>query len=72
VRYPDGVWQMFKENHTPYWFKRRFPVRMKEVNITKTVNHYFVCPHLSVPEHGEHIRFMATGTPLASRIGRRY
>jgi hypothetical protein len=70
VEYPDGVWQMFKDRHMPYWFVKRFPVRMKTVEVKETVNHYFVCPHLVTDPQNAHIQFMATGTRLAGRIYR--
>jgi hypothetical protein len=44
VTYPDGVWQMFKQQYMPHWFTRKFPVRNKEVVVTTVTNHYFVCP----------------------------
>ena len=66
--YPDGTWQMLKELHLPEWFKRKFPVRYKRETVTVTTNHYFVCPHLSVPNQGRHVQFMATGTDMAARM----
>jgi hypothetical protein len=68
VSYPDGVWQMFKENYLPWWFKEKFPVRMKTVEVRETVNHYFVCPHLVTDSQGKHIQFMAIGTRIAGRM----
>jgi hypothetical protein len=69
--YPDGTWQTFKHFHMPHWFTQRFPVRMKLVEVEKTTHHYFVCPHADVPwdrDKNVHIKFMATGTPLAERL----
>lgn len=67
--YPDGVWQMFKDRHMPEWYKKRFPVRIKKETFKVETNHYFVCPHLKSTHKNEHIRFMATGTQIASKIG---
>ena len=67
-KYPDGVWQMFKSKFMPYWFTRKYPVRMHEETYTTSVNHYFVCPHLVTDPQGKHVQFMATGTPTAGRI----
>lgn len=69
VEFPDGVWQTFKAMHMPYWFTSKYPVRKIRREIKKTVNHYFVCPHLHTTSQGEHIRFMATGTRVAGRMG---
>ena len=67
VEYPDGVWQMFKHRHLPYWFRKRFPVRMKTERFTITTNHYFVCPHIVMGKQEKHIKFMLTGNPDAYR-----
>ena len=32
-RYPRDWWQMLKQSHTPYWFRKRWPVRTSEVVI---------------------------------------
>jgi hypothetical protein len=66
VSYPDGVWQMFKDRYMPYWFTQRWPVREKTVTVERTVNHYFVCPHLVTDPHQLHVQFMATGTRQAA------
>lgn len=68
VSYPDGAWQMFKEAHLPYWFKQRFPVRMKTVEVRESVSHYFVCPHLVTDEDRSHVQFMATGRHVARKL----
>lgn len=69
VTYPDGVWQMFKQQYMPHWFTRKFPVRNKEVVVTTATNHYFVCPHINVPARdSRHIQFMATGSPIAEQM----
>jgi hypothetical protein len=70
IRYPDGVWQMFKEKYMPHWFTERFPVREKVVEVKETVNHYFVCPHLVTDSQNTHVQFMATGTRQAGRMNR--
>lgn len=67
--YPDGVWQTFKEKFMPHWFVGKFPVRKITKEIRKTVNHYFVCPHVKTDAQGKHIQFMATGTRFASMMG---
>jgi hypothetical protein len=66
VSWPDGVWQTFKMNCLPQWFKRRFPVRMASRKITTVTNHYFVCPHLVSEDKSRHLQFMVTGTPQAT------
>lgn len=68
VRWPDGVWQTFKERHMPKWFKHRWPVRWHEETFRSVTNHYFVCPHLVTDAQNSHIKFMATGSDLARRI----
>jgi hypothetical protein len=72
VRWPDGVWQMFKQQYMPHWFLSKFPVRFTEKEVEKTTYHYFVCPHIDTPAQGRdrliHVKFMATGSPLAERI----
>ena len=65
IEWPDGVWQMFKSKFMPHWLVRRWPVRMHQVEVTKTVNHYFVCPHLVTDPQSRHVQFMATGTRIA-------
>jgi len=30
-RYPRDWWQMLKQSHAPYWFRKRWPVRTSEV-----------------------------------------
>ena len=69
VRWPDGVWQMFKQLHFPEWFKRKFPVRWHTEQFVIQTNHYFVCPHLVTDPQSRHVQFMATGTDFA-RYGR--
>ena len=32
-RYPRDWWQMLKQSHAPYWFRKRWPVRTSEVII---------------------------------------
>lgn len=68
VAWPANTWQMFKENHAPEWFTSRFPVKYERLEIKKTVNHYFVCPHIRVPDNRPHIQFMMTGTRQAERL----
>lgn len=68
VEWPDGVWQMFKSLHMPEWFLHKFPVRTKQVNVKKVVNHYFVCPHTLADPSWTHLKFMATGNPQAGRM----
>jgi hypothetical protein len=72
VRWPKGWWQAWKDQYAPDWLKRRFPVRYAEKEIEKTVNVYFVCPHVHVPGYGDgmrqHLKFMATGSPQAGRL----
>ncbi len=68
IRWPDGAWQMFKELHMSEWFKEIFPVRWHTEEFTVQTNHYFVCPHLVTDKQGDHIQFMATGTPLAGKF----
>ena len=72
VSWPDGVWQTFKDRYMPHWFVRWFPVREQHKTIETSTHHYFVCPHVDVPttggDHLVHIKFMATGTPLAERM----
>lgn len=68
VRWPDGVWQMFKHLHMPEWFKRRWPVRMAERHLAVTTNHYFVCPHLVTDPRERHVHFMATGSDFGARV----
>jgi hypothetical protein len=70
VAWPDGVWQMFKARIMPEWFTIKFPVRHIERKIKTVVNHYFVCPHIHVPEDRTHIQFMLTGTKMAERMNR--
>jgi len=65
VQWPDGAWQMFKENHLPEWFKRKFPVRWHHEQFVIQTNHYFVCPHVVTDPQARHVQFMATGSPLA-------
>lgn len=70
VEYPDGVWQMWKQKFAPRWFATRYPVRMKSETHTVEINHYFVCPHVHVPADSTlHLKFMATGQPIASQMG---
>ena len=65
VEWPDGVWQTFKNQYMPYWFNRKFPVRMKRQVFDTAQHHYFVCPHLVTDKRESHVRFMATGTRFA-------
>jgi len=69
VQWPDGVWQMFKSKFMPRWFVEKYPVLMAEKRIKTQTNHYFVCPHIGVPNDRPHIQFMMTGTRTAERIG---
>jgi len=72
VAWPDGPWQAFKQKYMPHWFTQRFPVREVTRTFEVTTYHYFVCPHIDVPvdcrDRLIHIKFMATGSPLAERI----
>ena len=72
VEWPITWWQAFKQAYFPSWLIKKFPVQMQERLIECSVHHYFVCPHVKVPTHGNgmnyHIQFMATGTPLAERM----
>ena len=68
MRWPDGAWQMFKEQHMPHWFKKKFPVRWHEEVFVVQTNHYFVCPHLVTDSRDMHVKFMATGTRLAGEM----
>lgn len=69
VAWPDGVWQTFKSRWMPGWFTRLFPIRHIEREFKSVTNHYFVCPHLVTDPKQHHIKFMATGTRTAGRIG---
>jgi hypothetical protein len=65
IKWPDGVWQMFKENHTPHWFKEKYPVRWHEERIKVTSSVVFACPHLASDDRNMHVQFMATGQDVA-------
>jgi hypothetical protein len=69
IRWPNGVWQMFKHKFIPQWFVEWFPVVWDSVEVPIETHHYFVCPHLVMEERSQHVRFMATGTDMASFIG---
>jgi hypothetical protein len=68
VEWPDGVWQMFKHRHMPQWYIDKFPVRMAKKVVATATHHYFVCPHLVSDESRMHVKFMATGNPVAARM----
>jgi len=69
VEWPDGVWQTFKSKFMPWWFVKKFPIRFASKKIEKNIHTYFVCPHLVTSPQGEHVKFMATGDPVARYFG---
>lgn len=71
IKWPDGVWQMFKDKYLPHWFKEKFPVRWHEERIKISSSVVFACPHLSSDDRNMHVQFMATGTDMARGFGSR-
>lgn len=53
---PLTWWDGFKQQYFPYWLKKRFPVKERELEKTFNVTH--VCPHIVTDDKRTHIRFL--------------
>ena len=56
--YPTTMWEEFKRDFAPQWFKKRFPVKYSRDITHHTTKHYHVCPHLNYKDDRKHLDFM--------------
>lgn len=60
--FPTDWWQMWKGEHAPKWFVKRWPIAMDTVTKTVTVNveHWVGYPELpmTMPDCGHQMRFL--------------
>lgn len=54
-------WEGFKDAWMPQWFKRQYPVKLREI-VTMTV--YRICPHVNASRDADHYFFLASGYRL--------
>ena len=57
---PRTWWDGWKDAHGPQWLKRRWPVRLRTLSTTITINH--MCPHLPSAGTETHLRYILPPT----------
>lgn len=55
--WPENWWEAFKERWFPGWLLRRYPVKMKSINIRERV-FKAICPHMPCDGRSRHVEFL--------------
>ena len=62
IEVPATAWQHVKSQYFPQWYLKRWPVKMRRIQV------YHVCPHIEIPENdSDHISFLKVGSNESRR-----
>ena len=65
IEFPTTFWQMWKRDHAPLWFARKFPIKTKRHTLQVSISEYKIYPQaqFSLPKRfGEPVIFRAVNT----------